>query len=65
MRKSLKRLALVLAVMLGGAVSQAWDWTSYCENLDGNHWLVRAGIGYGYALGKFKYSYDAPYIGKQ
>ena len=54
MRKRFKRFALVLAVMLGGAVSQAWDWTSYCENLDGNHWLVKAGIGYGYALGKFK-----------
>ncbi|MBD5437545.1 MAG: outer membrane beta-barrel protein [Treponema sp.] len=65
MKKYLKRLVLLLAVTLAGAMASAWDWTSYCENLDGNHWLVKAGVGYGYSLGKFKYSYDLPYVGKQ
>lgn len=54
MRKGLKSLALVLAITLGGAVAQAWEWTSYCGNLDGNKWLLKAGIGYGYASGKVK-----------
>lgn len=55
MRKGLKSLALVLAITLGGAVAQAWEWTSYCGNLDGNKWLLKAGIGYGYASGKVKW----------
>ena len=65
MKKYLKRLVLLLAVTLAGTMASAWDWTSYCENLDGNHWLVKAGVGYGYALGKFKYSYELPVVGKQ
>lgn len=65
MKKHLKKIVLLLAVTFAGAMASAWDWTSYCENLDGNHWLVKAGVGYGYALGKFKYSYDIPYYGKQ
>lgn len=51
MRKGLKSLALVLAITLGGAVAQAWDWTSYSGNLDGDKWLLKAGIGFGYAHG--------------
>ena len=58
MRKSFKKLALVLAVTLAGAMAQAWDWTSYCENLDGNHWLLKAGVGYGYATARVKYKVD-------
>lgn len=54
MRKGLKSLALVLAITLGGAMAQAWDWVSYCGNLDGNKWLLKAGIGWGYASGKVK-----------
>lgn len=62
MRKSFKKLALVLAVTLAGAMAQAWDWTSYCENLDGNHWLLKAGVGYGYSTAKLKY--DGNTIGR-
>lgn len=64
MKKHFKKIVLLLAVTLAGAMASAWEWTSYCENLDGNHWLVKAGVGYGYALGKFKYSYDLPVLGK-
>ena len=59
MRKGLKSLALVLAITLGGAVAQAWEWTSYCGNLDGNKWLLKAGIGYGYSVIRGKYKGDA------
>ncbi len=52
MKKCFKKLVLLLAVTLAGAMASAWDWTSYCENLDGNHWLVRAGVGYGYSRAK-------------
>lgn len=61
MKKYLKRIVLLLAITLAGTMASAWDWTSYCENLDGNHWLVKAGVGYGYALGKFKY--ENPLLG--
>lgn len=57
MKKCFKKLVLLLAVTLAGAMASAWDWTSYCENLDGNHWLVKAGVGYGYSLAKFKWDY--------
>ncbi|MDE7292419.1 MAG: hypothetical protein K2N58_10300 [Treponemataceae bacterium] len=49
MKKHFKKLVLVLAVTLAGAMVSAWDWTSYCENLDGSHWLIKAGVGYGYS----------------
>lgn len=50
MKKHLKKIVLLLAITFAGAMASAWDWTSYCENLDGNHWLVKAGVGYGYSL---------------
>ena len=50
MKNNLKKIALALAVVLGGAMAQAWDWTSYCEALEGNRWIVKAGVGYGYSL---------------
>ena len=60
MRKGLKSLALVLAITLGGAVAQAWEWTSYCGNLDGNKWLLKAGIGWGWAKGTVKWEWEGP-----
>lgn len=55
MKEHFKKLALVLAVTLAGAMASAWDWTSYCGNLDGNHWLLKAGVGFGYATANVKY----------
>ncbi len=55
MKKHFKKLVLVLAVTLAGAMASAWDWTSYCPNLDGNHWLLKAGVGFGYATANVKW----------
>lgn len=55
MKKHFKKLVLVLAVTLAGAMASAWDWTSYCGNLDGKNWLLKAGVGFGYATATVKY----------
>ncbi len=55
MKNQVKRLALVLAVALGCAAAQAWEWTSYCDALEGDRWLVKAGVGYGFAKGNWKF----------
>ncbi|MCM1408690.1 MAG: hypothetical protein NC041_08805 [Bacteroides sp.] len=50
MKKTLKKIVPLLAAVLCGAIVQAFDFTSYCEALNGNHWLVKAGIGSGYSI---------------
>ena len=69
MKKHFKKFVLVFAVTLAGAMVSAWDWTSYCENMDGSQWLIKAGVGYGWSYGSVKYGsypyYDIdPYSGK-
>lgn len=68
MKKHFKKLVLVLAVTLAGAMASAWDWTSYCGNLDGSHWLIKAGVGYGWSYGSVKYGsypyYEFDYSGE-
>lgn len=55
MKKHFKKLVLVLAVTFAGAMASAWDWTSYCGNLDGKNWLLKAGVGFGYATANVKW----------
>ena len=52
MKKHFKKFVLVFAVTLAGAMVSAWDWTSYCENMDGSQWLIKAGVGYGWSSAK-------------
>lgn len=61
MKKHFKKFVLVFAVTLAGAMVSAWDWTSYCENMDGSQWLIKAGVGYGWSSAKVSYgSYTTP-----
>lgn len=61
MKKHFKKFVLVFAVTLAGAMVSAWDWTSYCENMDGSQWLIKAGVGYGWSSAKVSYgSYTSP-----
>ncbi|MCM1322529.1 MAG: outer membrane beta-barrel protein [Bacteroides sp.] len=54
MKKTLKKIVPLLAAVFACAAASAWDWGSYCGALEGKHFLLKAGIGYGVAPEKWE-----------